>query len=519
MLQELNKRTEEGMAKIEKKVQKSRRLVRNGLIVMRRQLELGGEVLQEWPLGNRAWSFQSIQKFWRECDQQGRCFEARVDGCAYGLRVPEGLIKKPWLIRGTSQWVWSLEKRCPGLDLHEHVPCEGGNRPRMSALYPMLMCNRIAYVVRAIHNSLCEPVPEEIWAIYPEGDPESLKPHTEQELMHWSRELMKLHKKLGHPSRQSFVKMLRDRGASMKIVTLASQRRCQDCDEATVPPSRRAVSLEGATQTWECLQMDIMDHTVGETTYKFLIFIDEASSYAAADFLGSHPVKQSLGATTRSIIDSLFRTWIQYFGYPKKSKLDQEGALRGRELAEVCLGNDVELEGIPAEEHGSIGQAERLIGTLKMKLQKYLRSVDLEPQVACWATVSAHNSMAKVGGFSPCQWVFGREFSDADRLHDGENLPYWSSIASDERFHRKNQIRFEAQQAYLKMIQENKINQAMNTRMPLPQRYLPGDQETWYTTNGIRHHEMDEHMLNWTPRGDPLLGGLDQLGYLQWRRR
>ena len=475
MLQELNKRDEESIARIEKKVARSRRLVRNGLVVMERQLELGGEVLQEWPLGNKAWNFHSIREFWKKRDREGRAFEARVDGCAYGLQVPEGYIKKPWLLRSTSKWVWSMEKRCPGLHVHDHVPCEGGQRARLSALYPKAMCKRVAYVVRAIHNSLREMVPEEIWAIHPEGDPECLKEHTEQELMHWARELMKLHKKLGHPSRQSFVKMLRDRGASMKIITLASQMRCQDCDEATVPPSRKAVTLEVASSTWECLQLDIMEHTVGDTTYKFLVFIDEASSYGAVASLGSHHVKQSLGTTTAKMVEVLFQTWIQYFGFPKKIKLDREGTFRGRELEEMCQGNGVELEAIPAEEHGSIGQVERLIGSLKSKLQRFLRSSDMDPQVACWAMVAAHNSMARVGGFSPCQWVFGRDFTDADRLHDGGDLPYWSSVAVDERFHRKNQIRFEAQQAYLKMNQEHKMNQAMNTRMPLPQRYLPGD--------------------------------------------
>ena len=313
----------------------------------------------------------AFESFGKKRDREGRAFEARVDGCAYGLQVPEGYIKKPWLLRSTSKWVWSMEKRCPGLHVHDHVPCEGGQRARLSALYPRAMCKRVAYVVRAIHNSLREMVPEEIWAVHPEGDPECLKEHTEQELMHWARELMKLHKKLGHPSRQSFVKMLRDRGASMKIITLASQMRCQDCDEATVTPSRKAVTLEVASSTWECLQLDIMEHTVGDMTYKFLVFIDEASSYGAVASLGSHHVKKSLGTTTAKMVEVLFQTWIQYFGFPKKIKLDREGTFRGRELEEMCQGNGVELEAIPAEEHGSIGQVERLIGSLKSKLQRF----------------------------------------------------------------------------------------------------------------------------------------------------
>jgi hypothetical protein len=31
--------------------------------------------------------------------------------------------------------------------------------------------------------------------------------------------------------------------------------------------------------------------------------------------------------------------------------------------------------------------------------------------------------MVRRGGYSPIQWVFGRDFAEADRLHDGPDLP------------------------------------------------------------------------------------------------
>ena len=109
-IQELNKLTMEGREKIRKKVVKSRKLVANGTRIMDHQASTGRHVIQEWPVGNRAWGFNSIKNFWNRIYGRQQVFEARVDGCAYGLRVPEGLMKKPWVLRSTTSAVWNLHK-------------------------------------------------------------------------------------------------------------------------------------------------------------------------------------------------------------------------------------------------------------------------------------------------------------------------------------------------------------------------------------------------------------------------
>lgn len=105
--------TEEGRKKIQKKVQRSKKLVTNGIRIMETQIEAGGDVVQEWPLGNRAWHFASIRHFWRRREIDGQLHEARVDGCSYGLKVDDGYLKKPWLLRGTTPLIWNMAKRCP----------------------------------------------------------------------------------------------------------------------------------------------------------------------------------------------------------------------------------------------------------------------------------------------------------------------------------------------------------------------------------------------------------------------
>ena len=128
------------------------------------------------------------------------------------------------------------------------------------------------------------------------------------------------------------------------VRTIAANLHCMDCQEASIPPSRRAVTLEGATQLWDCLQLDNMEITVGEETFHFQVIIDEASSYGAANFLFKHPVAKSRNPTTEEVLQALYRGWIQHFGYPKCIKLDKEGAHRGRSLEEWAEGHGVEVQ-------------------------------------------------------------------------------------------------------------------------------------------------------------------------------
>ena len=139
--------TPEGYAKVQAKVAKSRKLASRAVTIMEMQVAQGGEVAQEWPRNNRAWNFKSIQNFWRQYQH----YEAYADGCAYGLRAPDGgSIRKPWRLRSTSQRIWKMQKLCDCQG--PHTPCEGGALTRLTALYPVRMCQQAARMVIEIHS-------------------------------------------------------------------------------------------------------------------------------------------------------------------------------------------------------------------------------------------------------------------------------------------------------------------------------------------------------------------------------
>ena len=495
VIQELNMLTEEGRERIRKKVLKSKKLVGNGIRVMERQVQLGGEVFQEWPANNRAWGFTSIRTFWDRIYQKQTVFEARIDGCAYGLKAPDGLkrnakglqapegfMKKPWRIRATSSLVWNLQKTCPGD--HEHIPCEGGQRTRMSAFYPDAMCRKVAHLVKCVHeNRLRQETlahyscPGYAMAATPvEGNPDSLKDCTNEELHRWANNLLKLHKKLGHPSRQAFTRMLRDRGATIRMITIASNLHCRDCEESRMAnPQHRGFTLETAEHLWEVVQLDNFEFSYGMETYHFQLLVDEASGYSVLNYLFKHPIQESRSPSTAEILQGILKSWIQYFGYPQKFKLDKEGGHRGRDLEQWGDTHGVEFEFVPAEAHGQIGKVESAIGKLKSKLQAHLRGEEDDPVAAAWSMVAAHNSMARRGGYSPIQWVFGKDFTDADRLHDGPDLPFWSSLNTDEKFQKIAGMRERAKTKYKELMDLEKLSKAMNIKPMAARAYHPGD--------------------------------------------
>eukprot|EP00435_Cladocopium_sp_Y103_P011911 s1821_g3.t1 len=503
-IQELNKLTAEGREKIRKKVVKSRKLVSNGVRVLEQQAASGRHVIQEWPRGNRAWGFNAIKNFWNRIYERQQVYEARVDGCSYGLRVPEGLMKKPWLLRSTTSSVWNLHKLCT--KDHEHVPCEGGQRTRLSAFYPPAMCRRVAHVIKVVHEEILrerslrdQSHPLYTMAATPlEGDPDSLRDCTDEELMRWATSLLKLHKKLGHPSRQAFTRMLRDRGATVRMLTIANNLHCMDCEEAKMMnPQQRGFTIETAENLWDVVQMDNFEFTYGDQTYHWQLMVDEASGYAVANFLGSHNVKAGYSPSTLEVIQGILKSWIQYFGYPKCFKLDKEGGHRGRDLEQWGDTHGVEMEFVPAEAHGQIGKVESLIGNLKQKLQTHLRGEESDPISATWAMVAAHNSVSRRGGFSPIQWVFGRDFTETQRLHDGPDLPHLSSLSADEKFQRTAALRERAKNKYKELQDLEKLSKAHNMKTTAARAFHPGDlvyykrHQAPTTAEGRSHSKLD----------------------------
>ena len=143
-VQALNELTEEGRRKSRERIRRSKKLVKNGIRVMEAQALESGQIVQEWPRHNRAWNFAEVIEFWQALGIRAQTEDVLLDGCCYGLQVPEGFLKKPWRLRCSKSGVFStLARQCPGH--HKHVPTLGGNRTKQSALYTPKLCHAVCH--------------------------------------------------------------------------------------------------------------------------------------------------------------------------------------------------------------------------------------------------------------------------------------------------------------------------------------------------------------------------------------
>ena len=461
-IQHLNELTPEAKKKSMKRRQRSKKLVRNGVKLMNEQLCLGGEVLQEWPFPNDAWRQREVQELWHALEQAGRAEVIRVDGCAYGLRCEEGFLKKPWMLRSSRPGLFTaLGKRCNGQ--HEHVPTLGV-KARRSALYTPSMC-------RAAARCIMDFDPVQTYGVLEvRPDYEGLKALTTQELERLYATVVKLHRLCGHPSNKALVKTLAARGASGTTLAVAEKLHCLECAEGKISTPGPSVSLHKEETLWSTLQIDSFKFRYQDKVHHFLLCLDEASGFAVVQEMLVHQEEEHENLNTPSVIATLEQSWVQYFGFPKRIRLDQEGAFRGTGLHDWCGERGIELDFVPAEHHESTGDVERAIGELRKKMMAHLRNGEVTPRQAAWSMCSAHNHVARVGGFSPAQWAFGRGVPDPD------NLAALSSQADPaHEMHSNLNLRLRAEQRYRELQAKAKVSRALNSKVQRSTQFLPGD--------------------------------------------
>ena len=344
-VQALNERTEEGMIKSRYRKRHARKVLRGGLRVLRAHLAQGGEIAWEWPKSNKAWRLPEVEHFWAELAEVNRAHEVLGDGCMFGLSSEDGPVKKPWRFMCTSPHALiSLKRECD--DSHHHVPCLG-QRAKQSAYYTPQLCRLAA------QGMLKD---KEMIGAVQEPEKEALARMTPLELQRLMESALKLHRLCGHPNNRAMLKLLQARGASEELKAAVMELKCPECLESQTAIPLTKVSTEREETLWRTLQMDGFYFRHANWVYHYILFMDEASSFAVVKEIKSHADDQSENVATGEAIEALEESWCQIFGYPSKLRCDAEGAFRGTALAQWCADRGVDMIHTSAEHHSSTGR-------------------------------------------------------------------------------------------------------------------------------------------------------------------
>lgn len=218
-MQNINQRTLKQCVELKKKKKLSRRMAKSCVALAKDQINRGGHVTWEWPRNNYGWYYPEVMALFKELENQGLLWTARLDGCTVGVVAPDtGMpMLKPWLIRTTHPGIGHvLDSRCTGN--HDHTPCEGGNRAAASAFYPPKMCRLVA---REVMSVTMESYHHDVFGMddikmednqkgnpvdVKKGDHDTKEPKiSEDEMKGIMKALKKLHDRSGHPSNSALV--------------------------------------------------------------------------------------------------------------------------------------------------------------------------------------------------------------------------------------------------------------------------------------------------------------------------
>ena len=394
-IQHLNEISEEGWWQSMRRKQRARRLVKHGNEILLKYIQNGGKLVWEWPRYNEGWHLPEVRSFWAQIAH----IDHNLDGCMFNLRAQDGNYhKKPWTLRSNRFGVFSkMERLCDGS--HKHSPTMGGTVAKKSGLYTPQMCSLAARCMKAYYL--------EDYNIYGldsvKIDRESLKTMTYQEIERLSLTVLKLHRRCGHSGNRALVKILAARNADPKMLAIAENLQCDECQEGQFSKPSVAVALEKEQKIWNTLQMDTFYFKHDSNVYHYLVMLDEASGFSITAEILVHVEEIHANVDTQSVIEALEGSWFQYFGHPQRIRCDLEGAFRGRELEAYCAERGTELLQVPAAHHQATGDVERMVGELRHKIELFLRSEDVPPRRAVYAMTTAHNHMARIGGFAPSQ--------------------------------------------------------------------------------------------------------------------
>ena len=407
--------------------------------------------------GECVWISEKTSSAWRDLDACHMWQQLAEDGRAFEWQCGD------FQVRTTSKVLFMECSRVTGTHESREASLDGLYRA---------VCGSLMNVHGAVNAS---DVSGMAYAVA--SQKEALEGVTKSELEGLLDTVQKLHRRFGHPTNSLLVKNLRARGASPKLLAVAAEFKCDVCLENQIRSSAPSASLEREDRLWCALQIDGFYMRFGQEVFHFLLMVDEASGFCQVEEVMRHSEKESRNVTTAQVVRTLESRWCQLFGFPETIKLDPEGAFRGLDLGEYCASRGIELGFVPAEYHQGISEAERTIGTIRRKIETFLRAEQYAPSRAAAQLVAAHNTLARTSGFSPAQWAFGRDASITghSRERDGEMCARSAMADPSHAMHEALELRTKAEKAFLEYRARDLASRALNSKTRPSKHFLPGD--------------------------------------------
>ena len=289
----------------------------------------------------------------------------------------------------------------------------------------------------------------------------------------------RIHVNLGHASVPAMLRALRITKASDTAIKAVRLFRCEDCPRLHENPKEPRPSKLPLVHDFNVqIGLDILtDKDADGQSWSWLSIFDQGTCFHVCALLP----QTHQNPTGDVLLEALSSHWLSWAGYPER------GVIADR--AKYFL-SDVSIE---FDSHGchfttaakaspwQIGQVERHNGLWKATLERVVWSEQVSGRddllLATAAVNMAKNSMSRQHGFSPCQWVTGRDLRLPAALSDEGEAHRIGMMALAEtpgsRFFRQNQLRAAARESFARAANDSALRRAelrkiRPTRGPFP---------------------------------------------------
>ena len=295
----------------------------------------------------------------------------------------------------------------------------------------------------------------------------------------------RIHVNLGHANIPSMLRALRVSRASEVALRAVRLFRCEDCPRIQDPKQPRPSKLPIAEEFNVQIGMDIIQEKDSSGhTWSWLNILCQGTSFQICVLLGDVHHNPS----GKDILEAFVTGWTTWAGYPERGLVTDRAKPFLAEVAEDVAEHGCTFDSAAKAAPWQIGQIERRGGLWKGTFRRAAWSQQAsgldEVRILTASVNHSKNTMCRKHGFSPSQWVLGKDLRlPADLADDSEVSRIGAQALADTpgtKFFRKTQLRMAAREAFARTANSDALRRA-ELRKVRPTRgpFLPG-MYVWY---------------------------------------
>ena len=356
-----------------------------------------------------------------------------------GLRTAAGLERSDLLGSSTATFPLSMDVDAPEEEADEDMVVEARRQMRLVGEQP------------GVANALEKM--EDFEKTADEGE-FSLAPNLR-------REVHRVHRNLGHPGLEIFVRALQNAGVQDHIVAWTKRHfRCPTCDARPRPKPSRPGHLMRALEFNTVVGVDLCFLDFKGHQFIILNMLCWGTNFQQASLCKDKSAEE--------VLNGLMTCWIQHYGPPVLLIMDRGKEFYNDKLQNTIGGLGVGLHYIDAQSPWQNSRTERAGGILKDKIlataQAAAATTEEIPMVLS-EVVTCRNRYMDRFGFSPMQRVFGKNLRLPASLMSTDALnSELTDVAAGDPIHRAWQVRELASQEWLRRQDQGAIRRSIRAQ-------------------------------------------------------